>query len=99
MPHGFLVAGTALALVLTTMPAAVTRSHERGVTRSSVTVGGVLSTDPAAAGADLGARARFARTKRVHGRTIEYLGAVNATDAAGMSRLTEEAFAVVPAVD
>jgi len=68
----------------------------RGVSATKVTVGGLLSTDPTDAGADLGARARFSRVGRIAGRTIDYTGAASAADAAAVTQLTSNAFAVVP---
>ena len=96
----------ALALVaLTAVPAlapraavAASAAATRGVTATKVTVGGLLSADPADAGADLGARARFARAGRIAGRTIVYAGAASAADAGAVTQLTNTAFAVVPVV-
>jgi hypothetical protein len=67
-----------------------------GVTRTTVTVGGLVGTDPASTGAEIGAQARFARANQrggVAGRTVEYAG--NAADAAAAAATV---FAVVPAV-
>jgi len=88
----------ALVAALASAPAAVTTPRERGVTRTTVTVGGLVAPDLANAGADLGARARFARAGRVGGRRIQYLGVASAADPAAVARLTTDAFAVVPAV-
>jgi hypothetical protein len=96
----------ALALVaLTAVPAlapraagAASAAATRGVTKTKVTVGGLLSADPTDAGADLGARARFARAGRVAGRTIAYTGVASAGDAGAVTQLTTSAFAVVPVV-
>jgi len=66
------------------------------VTRATVTVGGLVGAEPASAGAEIGAQARFARANRrggVAGRTVEYAG--NAADAAAAAATV---FAVVPAV-
>ena len=60
-----------------------------GVTRTTVTVGGVVGGEATAVGADLGAQARFARANRrggVGGRTIEYAGAQPVTDTAAAAR-------------
>ena len=78
--------------------ASTTAAAARGVTASKVTVGGLVSTDSADAGADLGARARFARAGRISGRTIEYTGVASAADANAVTQLTSNAFAVVPVV-
>lgn len=77
----------------------------RGVTDSSVTVGGILY-GLNFGGADVGAAARFDRANAeggVHGRTIEFLGAAddNADSSASLAeaqRLVrqEEVFAIVP---
>ncbi len=67
-----------------------------GVTRTTVTVGGLVGVEPASAGAEIGAQARFARANRrggVAGRTVEYAG--NAADTAAAAATV---FAVVPAV-
>jgi hypothetical protein len=74
----------------TTAPAAV------GVTRTSVTVAGLVGGDPSSTGAEVGAQARFARANRrggVAGRTVTFGG--NAADVASAA---STAFAVVPAV-
>jgi branched-chain amino acid transport system substrate-binding protein len=68
----------------------------RGVSATKVSVGGLLSADPTYAGADLGARARFARAGRIAGRTIDYTGAASAADAGAVTQLASTAFAVVP---
>ncbi len=67
-----------------------------GVTRTAITVAGLVGTDPVSVGADVGAQARFARANRrggVAGRMVTYGG--NATDPATAAAT---AFAVVPAV-
>ena len=67
-----------------------------GVTRTTVTVGGLVGADAASTGAEIGAQARFARANRgrgVAGRTVEYAG--NAADTAAAAATV---FAVVPAV-
>ena len=67
-----------------------------GVTRTTVTVGGLVGGEPASSGAEIGAQARFARANRrggVAGRTVEYAG--NAADTAAAAATV---FAVVPAV-
>jgi hypothetical protein len=61
-----------------------------------VSVAGLVGADPASAGADIGAQARFARANRrgrVAGRTITYAG-----NAADPTAAASTAFAVVPAV-
>lgn len=71
-------------------------STTTGVTRTMVTVGGLVGADPASTGAEIGAQARFARANRrggVAGRTVEYAG--NAADTAAAAA---SVFAVVPAV-
>jgi hypothetical protein len=85
----------ATALVPDTGASAAT-STTTGVTRTTVTVGGLVGADPASTGAEIGAQARFARANRrggVAGRTIEYAG--NAADTAAAAA---SVFAVVPAV-
>jgi hypothetical protein len=67
-----------------------------GVTRTTVTVAGLVGGDPASTGAEIGAQARFARANRrggVAGRTVTFGG--NAPDVA---TAVSTAFAVVPAV-
>src|SRR5215218_8894475 len=76
--------------------ASAARTPTIGVTRTAVTVAGLVGADPASSGAEIGAQARFARTNRrggVAGRTVEYAG--NAADAAAAAATV---FAVVPAV-
>jgi hypothetical protein len=84
---------TAATTTTTTTPATTTPA---GVTRTTVTVGGLVGADAASTGAEIGAQARFARANRgrgVAGRTIEYAG--NAADTAAAAATV---FAVVPAV-
>ena len=67
-----------------------------GVTRTTITVAGLVGGDPASTGAEVGAQARFARANRrggVAGRTVTYAGNANDPGAAAAT-----AFAVVPAV-
>jgi hypothetical protein len=67
-----------------------------GVTRTTVTVAGLVGGDPASTGAEIGAQARFARANRrggVAGRAVIYAGNATEASAAGAT-----AFAVVPAV-
>jgi branched-chain amino acid transport system substrate-binding protein len=67
-----------------------------GVSRTTITVAGLVGTESTSTGAEVGAQARFARANRgggVAGRTVSYAG--NAVDATTASA---EAFAVVPAV-
>ncbi|HEX5587041.1 MAG TPA: ABC transporter substrate-binding protein [Acidimicrobiia bacterium] len=107
------VAGATLgaASVLDTTPAtaaataAATGRASLGVTRSTVTVAGIVGTDEVSVDADLGAQARLARANRgkgVAGRTVEYLRTEPAPDAAtadaAATKLAAEVFAVVPAV-
>jgi ABC-type branched-subunit amino acid transport system substrate-binding protein len=84
--------------------AASTSAAAVGVTRSTVTVAGIVGADEASLGAEIGAQARFARANRtdgVAGRTIEYLRTEAAADAATADaaavELASEVFAVVPA--
>ncbi len=88
------LAATAAALL---SPAdAAPRATTTGVTRTAVTVMGLVGAEPASTGADLGAQARFARANRrggVAGRTIRYGG--NATDP---TTAASTGFAAVPAV-
>jgi hypothetical protein len=90
MSASWAVAASAGAATSTTTAATV------GVNRTTVTVGGLVGVDPASAGAEIGAQARFARANGrggVAGRTVEYAG--NAADTAAA---TATVFAVVPAV-
>jgi branched-chain amino acid transport system substrate-binding protein len=100
--HALLIAGIGLVVAaLTAVPAATSAATERGVTPTTVQVGGLVIGDARGQGADLGARARFERANgegRVGGRTITYAGASPITDTAAAARLADEAFAVVPAV-
>jgi len=95
---------TLLALAVTSVTwaaassagAATATTTTTGVTRTTVTVGGLVGADPASTGAEIGAQARFARANRrggVAGRTVEYAG--NAADAAAAAATV---FAIVPAV-
>ncbi len=76
------------------------------MTRTTVTVGGILSGDGSSTGADIGAQARFARANAhggVAGRTVEYSGTETdsgdpALDTAAVGKLAASVFAVVPAV-
>jgi hypothetical protein len=93
-----LVALGALFLASTPAPSAgaATAPAAVGVTRTTVTVGGLVGTEPASVGAEIGAQARFARANRrggVAGRTVEYAG--NAADTAAAAATV---FAIVPAV-
>jgi hypothetical protein len=103
MPHALVVAfaSAAAAVLLAATPvtsrAATTAAGARGVTGTTVVVGG-LTTEPAGQGADLGARARFAHARTVAGRRVEYLDASPAGDPDAVAKLAGEAFAVVPAV-
>jgi hypothetical protein len=66
-----------------------------GVTRSTITVSGLVGADAASTGAEIGAQARFARANKhggVAGRRVTYSG--TAPDPA----IASGAFAVVPAV-
>ena len=90
-----LVVGVALA-VAPVATAATASPPAIGVSRTTVTVTGLVGTDPSSIGADVGAQARFARANRrggVAGRKVQYAG--NATDP---SAAAASAFAVVPAV-
>ncbi len=95
---GSLVAllATAIAIAPGASAATSTTSTTIGVTRSTVTVGGLVGAEPASVGAEIGAQARFARANRrggVAGRTVEYAG--NAADPAAAAATV---FAIVPAV-
>ena len=106
MLHAMVVAGVGtIVAALTTVPAAAPAATPtptaRGVTRTTVTVGGLVGADPIVKDADLGATARFERAERqgrVGGRTIDYLGARSAGDPAAVTGLVDTAFAVVPAL-
>ncbi|MFI5047453.1 MAG: ABC transporter substrate-binding protein [Acidimicrobiia bacterium] len=76
-----------------------------GVSRTILTVGGIVGTDALSVGADIGAQARFARANRARelkGRSVQYLRTESVADAAtadaAAARLANEVFAVVPAV-
>lgn len=77
-----------------------------GVTRKTVTVGGIVAGDAWSAGAEIGAQARFARANAhggVAGRRIQYAGTETdagdpVQDTAAVQKLASTAFAVVPAV-
>ena len=77
-----------------------------GVTRTTVTVAGMVSGDASSTGADIGAQARFARANArggVAGRTIEYSGTETdggdpTLSTAAVQKLAPTTFAVVPAV-
>jgi hypothetical protein len=89
-------ASTALSTAASSAGAATAPTTTPGVTRTTVTVGGIVGADPASTGAEIGAQARFARANRrggVAGRTVEYAG--NAADATAAAATV---FAVVPAV-
>jgi len=95
---GSLVAllATAVAVAPGASAATSTPTTTVGVTRTTVTVGGLVGAEPASTGAEIGAQARFARANRrggVAGRTVEYAG--NAADPAAAASTV---FAVVPAV-
>lgn len=80
----------------TTTTSTTTTSTSIGVTRTTITVAGIVGSDPSSTGADVGAQARFARANRSGGvahRTVRYAGNVADPAAAASS-----AFAVVPAV-
>jgi hypothetical protein len=69
-----------------------------GVTRTTITVVGIVTADAASRGADVGAQARFARANAgggVDGRKIVYSGT---SGDAGGAISSGSAFAVVPAV-
>ncbi|MFI5372612.1 MAG: ABC transporter substrate-binding protein [Candidatus Eisenbacteria bacterium] len=106
----------ATGIVLAAMPAraanpgrfahSAVSAPERGVTRRTVAVAGLLAGNGSTAGADVGAQARFQRSNRhggVAGRKVRYLGTEvdagdAAQDAASVEKLSSEAFAVVPAI-
>jgi hypothetical protein len=107
-PRGFvaLVALVALVVAAATTTVVVsaagaatsttTSTGTVGVTRTTVTVGGLVGVEPTSNGAEIGAQARFARANQrggVAGRTVEYAG--NAADTAAAAATV---FAVVPAV-
>lgn len=102
MLHAAVVAGVGTIIAaLATVPAATSAPTEPGVTRGTVTVGGLVAGDPTAKDAALGATARFQRANRqgrIAGRTIEYLGVRAPTDATAVAGLVDTAFAVVPAI-
>lgn len=83
---------------------AATASVTRGVTRSTITVGGIVTGDASTAGADIGAQARLYRENTrggVAGRTILYAGTqadhgVAADDTVAITKLAPSVFAFVP---
>jgi len=82
----------------TTTSGAAATPQVVGVTRTTVTVAGVVGGEATAVGADVGARARFTRANRrggVAGRTVEYSTTAGSTS---VSELAGSVFAVVPAV-
>jgi hypothetical protein len=97
-------AGLPLATTTPVRAARAPSGDRVGVSATAVRVAGIVGTDAASTGADLGAQARFARAarRRVAGRTVEYLRTTPAPDAAtadaAAAELSGEAFAVVPAV-
>lgn len=101
MVNGLVVAAIAtIVTAFVAVPAATSASIERGVTRTTVTVGGLVA-DPSGKDADLGAKARFERANRagrVGGRTVEYLGTRSTADTTAVTGLADTAFAVVPAI-
>ena len=109
--RGALLVALAIGVALVAVPAraggvAAATAPAVGVTRTTVTVGGILSGNGAAVGADIGAQARLARANAhggVAGRTIRYSGtAVDggdpARDTAAVQQQSGSVFAVVPAV-
>jgi branched-chain amino acid transport system substrate-binding protein len=94
-----LVSGLALvAAPAHAADSAATTTPVVGVTRTTVTVAGVVGGEATAVGADVGARARFTRANRrggVAGRTVEYSTTTGTTSA---SELAGSVFAVVPGV-
>jgi branched-chain amino acid transport system substrate-binding protein len=92
-----LVSGLALVSAPAHAADAATTTPVVGVTRTTVTVAGVVGGEATAVGADVGAQARFNRANRsggVAGRTIEY----RTTTTGSASELAGSVFAVVPAV-
>jgi hypothetical protein len=102
MQHAMVIAGVGtMVAALAFAPAATSAPAARGVTRTTVTVGGLVAGDPVAKDADLGATARFERANRkgrIGGRTIDYLGTRATTDATAVTVLVDTAFAAVPAI-
>lgn len=98
---------TARAAETSTTAATSTGAAVRGVTDTTIKVGG-LGTVARYPGADLGAQARFVRANReggVNGRTFSYIGlrddggvAVNNTSAATALVTTDQVFAIAPVV-
>jgi ABC-type branched-subunit amino acid transport system substrate-binding protein len=87
-----------MSVVSMTAANAATATPVPGVTRSAITVGGVVTGDAGSIGADIGAQARFARANArggVAGRRIQYSG--TSPDAASVVA-AGSVFAVVPAV-
>ena len=108
---GGTVAGTEAGAQSTTTSASTTTEATTSttvptgpLTATTVSVGGIVGDVPGAAGADVGAQARFARADEhggVAGRRVVYVGTERATDAASsaaaVGRLASRVFAVVPA--
>ena len=100
------VVGAGVGGVAPVTGAEAAEADTRGVTRTSVTVGGIVSGDAASAGADVGAQARIFRENQrggVAGRIIDFTGVevdggVAATDTAAVTKLAGTVFAVVPAL-
>jgi hypothetical protein len=84
--------------------AEVAEADPRGVTRSSVSVAGIVTGDATTAGADVGAQARISRENLrggVFGRRIvmtgvESDGGTAAADSAAVAKLAGSVFALVP---
>ncbi len=112
--HARCLAALAVGLVVIALPGAPAPAAPRaaptgpviGVTRTTVTVGGIVSGSVESTGAEVGAKARFARVNAhggVAGRTIEYSGTETdagtpAADTTAVKKLASSTFAVVPAV-
>ena len=101
---GLPMTGAAAATHAAAVPDA-TATKPVGVTKTTVSVAGIVGADPLSTGAEIGAQARLARanrTKELHGLTVEYLRTEPAADSvaadAAATRLAAEAFAVVPAI-
>ena len=103
------VGGLAAALVAACAsasggPAAEAAIETAGVTKTSITVAGIVSGEAATAGADVGVQARLYRENTrggVGGRVIEYSGTevdhgVAAENTAAIAKLAPSVFALVP---
>jgi ABC-type branched-subunit amino acid transport system substrate-binding protein len=109
LPHATVIAAfvTAFAAIPGVSSAdAATEAEVPGVTRSTVTVAGIVTGDAATAGADIGAQARLFRENSrggVAGRLLDYAGTeidhgVAAESTAAVTKRASSVFAFVPVI-